>query len=208
VIIILGTQHLAKLAVEIFQQNGVVIYGLLTEGKKEDQEGEINHVPILGHIEDEQYIALLGKNCQAFVALEQTASRQKFIKNLSEQGDIVFMNAIHPLAHLASSTHIGQGNLINMGTTVGPNTHLGNHCLIHQQVAIEQEVDIQDFVQIGSGSIISAQVVIEKGAFIGAGVTLVGGIRIGANARIGAGSVVLDHVPAGATVLGNPAKPI
>lgn len=207
-IIILGAQHLARLAVEIFQQNGLDLYGLLADRKSADQPKELHHIPILGQIEDEQYLCLLGEKCQAFVALEQLASRQKLIKDLNSRAGMVFINAIHPLAHASSTTHIGHGNLINMGTTLGLDANIGNYCIISQQVAIEQEVVIKDFVQIGAGSILGAQSMIEEAAFIGTGVTIVSGIRIGARARIGAGSVVLEDIPAGATVLGNPAKAI
>jgi len=41
---------------------------------------------------------------------------------------------------------------------------------------------------------------------IGAGAKLLGGIVVGDDAVIGANAVVLDDVPAGATVIGIPAK--
>jgi serine O-acetyltransferase len=41
---------------------------------------------------------------------------------------------------------------------------------------------------------------------IGAGAKIIGNMRIGKNAKIGAGSVVMDDVPAGATVVGIPGK--
>jgi len=47
---------------------------------------------------------------------------------------------------------------------------------------------------------------VEYGASIGSGCTILGGLTIGANAMIGAGSVVTGDVPAGATVVGNPAR--
>jgi len=41
---------------------------------------------------------------------------------------------------------------------------------------------------------------------IGTGAKVIGPVRIGAGATIGANSVVLDDVPAGATVVGAPAR--
>jgi acetyltransferase-like isoleucine patch superfamily enzyme len=49
---------------------------------------------------------------------------------------------------------------------------------------------------------------VKKGASIGSGVTLLGGVTVGEYALVGAGSVVTRDVPAGATVAGNPARPI
>jgi len=44
--------------------------------------------------------------------------------------------------------------------------------------------------------------------FVGAGARILGGIRVGDDAVIGANAVVIDDVPAGATVVGIPAKAV
>lgn len=206
-VIILGVHGLGKLALEIFQKNGIVVYGLLSEDEAL-QGAEINHVPILGSIEDEQYLGLLGKTCEAFVAIEQGVSRQNLIRTLNKQRQVMPINAIHPLADIAESACIGHGNLVNVGASLGPGTILGSHCIVHTHVAIEHEAIIKDLVQVGTGSVIGVQAVIEERVFIGAGATIIAGIQVRAGARIGAGSVVLDHVKPGEAVLGNPAKPV
>lgn len=50
-------------------------------------------------------------------------------------------------------------------------------------------------------------VVIEDDVWIGIGAIILKGVHIGKGARIGAGTVVTKNVPAGATVIGNPAQP-
>jgi acetyltransferase-like isoleucine patch superfamily enzyme len=49
---------------------------------------------------------------------------------------------------------------------------------------------------------------IKRGAKIGANATLLPGVIIGENALVGAGAVVVRDVPAGAVVIGNPARVI
>jgi acetyltransferase-like isoleucine patch superfamily enzyme len=49
-------------------------------------------------------------------------------------------------------------------------------------------------------------VVIEDGCWIGGSAVILAGVRIGAGAVVGAGSVVTADVPAGAIVVGNPAR--
>ena len=47
---------------------------------------------------------------------------------------------------------------------------------------------------------------VEDDASIGSGATILCGVRIGKGAMVGAGAVVTKDVPAGATVVGNPAR--
>lgn len=51
-------------------------------------------------------------------------------------------------------------------------------------------------------------VIIEDDVWIGFNATVLKGVRIGAGAIIQPGALVSDDVPAGATVAGNPAKPV
>jgi len=54
----------------------------------------------------------------------------------------------------------------------------------------------------------SKPVIIEDDVWIGFNATILKGVRIGAGAVIQPGALVTDHVPAGVTVSGNPAKPV
>jgi acetyltransferase-like isoleucine patch superfamily enzyme len=51
-------------------------------------------------------------------------------------------------------------------------------------------------------------VIIGDNVFVGAGATVLPRLQIGKDSTIGAGAVVTKNVPAGATVVGNPANPI
>jgi serine O-acetyltransferase len=73
-------------------------------------------------------------------------------------------------------------------------------------VEIETGVVISPFVTIGlrAGDVTGPTV--ERYASIGTGAKLIGPVRIGERAIVGAGAVVVDDVPAGATVVGVPAR--
>jgi UDP-2-acetamido-3-amino-2,3-dideoxy-glucuronate N-acetyltransferase len=51
-------------------------------------------------------------------------------------------------------------------------------------------------------------VIVRRGASIGAGAVILPGVEIGEGAMVGAGTVVTRSVPAGAWVVGNPARSI
>ncbi len=204
-VIIFGSKGIARAAMEIFESNGVVIYGFLDDDK-ETHGQEIGEITVLGSTDDHGYLKLIGQKCEAFVASDDNALRKDYVEMLKENRKVMPTNAVHQNAVISKSASIGHGNFINARTFIGSNTKIGQHSIIHAGAIIEHDCDVQDFVQVGAGSIINPGVKIEKNAFIGTGVTIVGGVTIGKNARIGAGSVVISSVEGGKTVFGNPAK--
>ncbi|MEX2565765.1 MAG: acetyltransferase [Cyclobacteriaceae bacterium] len=206
-IIIFGAKGIAHPALEIFNSHDLVVYGFLDEDEKLHQK-EINHVAVLGNPDDDGYLKLIGKKCEAFVAVDDAKYRKSVVKLLNERRKVQPVNALHKLSYISTDAAIGHGNFINAKVTIGAGAEVGNHCIFHTNCTIEHQVKIGDFVQVGAGSVINSEVKIEEGVFVGSGVTVVSGIKIGKNARIGAGSIVIADVEADQTLFGNPAQVI
>ncbi|MEP1095256.1 MAG: acetyltransferase [Cyclobacteriaceae bacterium] len=206
-VIIFGSTGLAKAALEIFNSNGIVVYGFLDDDKK-THNLEINSITVLGSTDDHGFLKLIGQKCEAFVATDDNKLRKRHVDYLIETRKVMPMNAIHESATISESSEIGHGNFINAGVILSNDSRIGQHNVINSRVLIEQETNISDFIQIGAGSVINSGVVIEEGVFIGSGVTIVSGVTVGKNARIGAGSVVVGDVEKNKTVFGNPATEI
>ena len=100
---------------------------------------------------------------------------------------------------------------------------IGMHCKIGCQAYICPQTVIEAYVFIGHGARFCnvkkpfAGVsqkdhlkgsVVKAGATIGAGAVILPGLVIGERAMVGAGAIVTKDVPHGATVVGNPARPI
>lgn len=206
-LIIFGAKGLAKSALEIFRSHQVTVYGFLDDDSALHQQS-IDEIPILGSTDDEGFLKLIGRKCEAFVALEERKIRQKIVEMLIERRKVMPVNAIHAKAYLATSASIGHGNMIDAQALLNSHVQMGSHCLVQAGALIDYESHIEDFVHIGLGARIGSQVHIEEGAFIGAGATIVSGLRIGKNARIGAGSVVIQSVDKNSTVFGVPAQKV
>ena len=206
-VIILGTQSLGRMALDIFKANNIVVYGFLDDDRKLWGQ-EINDAPVLGSTTEERYLDLIGKDCEAFVAITQPTRRQQLVAMLHEQKRVRPINAIHPSAMIATSATLGHGNLVNAGVILGIDTILGNDCILHTRATIEHGTVIKDSVQLGAASVVGTGATLHDKVFVGAGATIIAEVEIGPGASIGAGSVVLANVKPGKTVLGNPAKPI
>ena len=206
-VIIFGANYLGRAAQEIFESNDVIVYGFLDDDAKLHNT-EIDTIVVLGSTDDDGFLKLIGKKCEAFMAIDDNKLRKTLVKMLQEDRHIQPVNAIHKESSISARASIGHGNFVDIGVTLAPGASIGNHCLIHAKSMLGVEARVGDFVQIGAGSMINTGAVIEDEVFIGSGVTIVAGVTLGKGARIGAGSVVIASVNAGQTVFGNPAQPV
>ena len=123
---------------------------------------------------------------------------------------------------IGDESKIGTFVEIQKGAKIGRRCKISSHTFICEGVTIEDEVfighgvmftnDLHPRATTPDGSLQSAAdwacvpTLVKRGAAIGSGATLLCGITIGERATVGAGSVVTKDVPAGAVVVGNPAR--
>ena len=86
-------------------------------------------------------------------------------------------------------TVIGAGTRIDNLVQIGHNVRLGRCCVIVAQVGIAGSTTLEDFVQVGGQA------------------AMAGHLRIGRGTQIGAQAGVISDTPAGAILLGSPARP-
>jgi serine O-acetyltransferase len=101
---------------------------------------------------------------------------------------------IHPAAVIGKRLLIDHG----MGVVIGETAVIGDDVTLYQQVTLGG-------VSLDPGK---RHPTIEDGVVIGAGAAVLGPLTVGKGARVGSNAVVLKDVPAGATVVGIPARPI
>ena len=123
---------------------------------------------------------------------------------------------------IGDDTKVGAFVEIQKGSTIGKRCKISSHTFICEGVHIEDNVFVGHGVMFTNdlfpratnpdGSLQTdadwkvIETHIKKGASIGSNATILCGITIGEHAMVGAGAVVTRDVPAGALVVGNPAK--
>lgn len=106
---------------------------------------------------------------------------------------------------------------IQRDVTIGPRCRVQSHTFICSGVAVEADVFIGHGVMFINdrhptvaatlaGTWKMDRCTVRRGASIGSGALIFGGVTIGEDAVVGAGAVVTHDVPAGATVVGVPAR--
>jgi sugar O-acyltransferase (sialic acid O-acetyltransferase NeuD family) len=206
-VIILGAGGLGLVALDIFQSNEIVVYCFLDDNEALHGK-EIHEISVMGSTDDDGYLKLIGKKCEAFVASDDVKYHKHLVQMLTERRKMMPVNALHRQAYISSMASIGHGNLISAGAMVQTGARIGNHCILHTGAIVDFQAEVGDYVQIGAGSIINSGVKLADEVFVGSGVTIVSGISVGKGARIGAGSLVIEDVKANTTVFGSPAKVI
>ncbi|MEJ7643598.1 MAG: NeuD/PglB/VioB family sugar acetyltransferase [Chryseolinea sp.] len=206
-VIIFGANYLGRQVKDILERNGNVVYCFLDDNRKLHNT-VLDEITVLGGTEDDTFLKLIGKKCDAVVAIDEFKVRRSLVTSLQEERKAQPVNVISQSAIFANSSTIGHGNIIDHHVSVGAGSTIGSHCILQAGVVIGAETTVGQYVQIGAGSVVNAGSTIEEEVFIGSGVIIVGGVTIGKGARIGAGSVVIGSVKSGETVFGNPAQAI
>lgn len=172
------------------------------DGRADALDGYARDVGIVGDPltwvprEDEVFMAALGDPQERF----------KYTASLRDVHHVDFATVIHPRANVAGHTRIRHGCI------VAPNAGISCDVIIGEFTCIQEYTVIGHDARIGNWCQINSHCTIAGGAQIGHFVTIhpncvvTSGAKIGDGVTVGAGSVVIGNIPAGVTVLGNPAR--
>lgn len=156
----------------------------------------------------DEFIQLNGKK-YFNVAVGSGGDREAMVTKVGSNAEPLTLFA--PQATILDCNIIGTGSVFCPNTMVTSNAKIGKffQCNIYAYVA--HDCVIGDFVTFAPGVRCNGRVHIDDYAYIGTNAIIREGtsekpLRIGKGAVVGMGAVVTKDVPAGATVIGNPAR--
>jgi len=139
-----------------------------------------------------------------------------------ESSEIGEGTLIWQFAVVLEGARIGRDCNLNAHTFVEGGAVLGDRVTLKSGVYVWDGVVLEDDVFCGPNATFTndkrpksrvrpdsfSATLVKRGASIGAGAVLLPGVTVGEHALVGAGAVVTHNVEAGATVVGNPARPL
>jgi sugar O-acyltransferase (sialic acid O-acetyltransferase NeuD family) len=157
-----------------------------------------------------QWMAEPASSRHVCIAIANSDTRQRLAVQCSAEGTGFFEVRAANVVQM-DDVQLGEGAVLSPFVTLTSNIRIGRHFHANLYSYVEHDCVIGDFVTFAPGVKCNGNVMVEDHAYIGAGVVIKQGqpgepLVIGRGAAVGMGAVVTKSVPAGARVVGNPAR--
>lgn len=146
------------------------------------------------------------------IAIADSETRARLAARCEADG-LTFFSVVASNAVIGDAVVLGEGHIVSPFALVTSNVTIGRHVHVNMHTYVAHDCQVGDFVTFGPAVCCNGNVTVEDHAYIGSGAMIRQGRPdaprvIGRRARIGMGAVVLSDIPAGVTVVGNPARPL
>lgn len=131
--------------------------------------------------------------------------KQRLVRPLLERG-ASFLTFVHPSVILGERVALGRGVVLCPGAVLSADIVLGEFAMVNLNSTVGHDARIGAWSTLSAQCDVTGHVRLGDRVFMGSKSTVIPRRVIADGVTVGAGAVVIADVPAGVTVVGNPAR--
>ena len=190
----------------IERSNGFKFTGFLDDDEIKQSKG-YEGFPVLGGLKSWRSL----DNNPFFINSLYSVKKMQIFRSIVESIQIPderWATIVDSRATVCSGVKIKSGSFVGPGSVIEPASVIGPRCALLGNVYVAHHSMLEEYVVCANSVSIAGGVHIGRATYVGANASIHEYVEICSFATIGMGAVVLEHVPEGVTVIGNPAKPL
>jgi sugar O-acyltransferase (sialic acid O-acetyltransferase NeuD family) len=156
----------------------------------------------------EQFLLDFTQDVDVVFGLSTPKDKVRLYAELVASGHIHFPRVVHPTSLIAPTARLGVGVIVFPWVAVWNEVNIGDICLLCTSSHVGHETCVGSFSSIYPKANISGGVDIGQAVTVGVNATILPGLHISRDSCVGASANVIHDVPAGAVVVGNPAREV
>ena len=201
-LIVIGGGEYARVVIEAAQAQGFDVLGFVDPQPCEEtcQRLKVRHLGTDDNLPESPLLVL----AVGSVKVEDT--RSKIVQKIEARRAVRWTTVVHPRAWVSPTAIVEPSAVILAGAVVCSGARIGAHAIVNICASIDHDVVVGKFVHVAPHAALGGGAQIGDHAYIGMSAVIRDHRKVAERTLVGMAAVVTKEFPAGAVLIGSPAR--